>query len=252
MGDDPGLPGPTDAWLTLAALARETSRIRLGTLVTLGHVPAARPAGGDGRPGRPDERRPGRAGHRRRLVRARAHRVRHPVPARRRALRPARRAAGDRSPGCGAPRPARRTASPASTTGWSTRPRCPSRCSVPGPPVIVGGRGPKRTPELAARYADEFNMPFKTRGRDRRGVRAGAGGVRPRRAGRDRPRAAGRSPPGSWWRSAAPTPRRSAGPRRCTSRARCRRRTRWSAPPRSSSTGSASSPRSAPPGCTCA
>jgi F420-dependent oxidoreductase-like protein len=34
MGDVAGLPGPTDAWLTLAALARETSRIRLGTLVT--------------------------------------------------------------------------------------------------------------------------------------------------------------------------------------------------------------------------
>ena len=33
MGGD-GLPGPTDAWLTLAALARETSRVRLGTLVT--------------------------------------------------------------------------------------------------------------------------------------------------------------------------------------------------------------------------
>lgn len=29
-----GHPGPTDAWLTLAALARETSRIRLGTLVS--------------------------------------------------------------------------------------------------------------------------------------------------------------------------------------------------------------------------
>src|SRR3984957_15588577 len=29
-----GLPGPTDAWITLAALARETSRIRLGTLVS--------------------------------------------------------------------------------------------------------------------------------------------------------------------------------------------------------------------------
>src|SRR5207248_9346748 len=29
-----GLPGPTDAWLTLAGLARETSRVRLGTLVT--------------------------------------------------------------------------------------------------------------------------------------------------------------------------------------------------------------------------
>ena len=29
-----GLPGPTDAWITLAGLARETNRIRLGTLVT--------------------------------------------------------------------------------------------------------------------------------------------------------------------------------------------------------------------------
>ena len=34
MGSASGLPGPTDAWLTLAALGRETSRIRLGTLVT--------------------------------------------------------------------------------------------------------------------------------------------------------------------------------------------------------------------------
>lgn len=33
MGGD-GLPGPTDAWLTLAGLARETSTIKLGTLVT--------------------------------------------------------------------------------------------------------------------------------------------------------------------------------------------------------------------------
>ena len=29
-----GLPGPTDSWVTLGALARETSRIRLGTMVT--------------------------------------------------------------------------------------------------------------------------------------------------------------------------------------------------------------------------
>ncbi len=32
MGD--GLPGPTDAWVTLAGLARDTSTIRLGTLMT--------------------------------------------------------------------------------------------------------------------------------------------------------------------------------------------------------------------------
>lgn len=34
MGSVSGLPGPTDAWVTLGAIARETSTIRLGTLVT--------------------------------------------------------------------------------------------------------------------------------------------------------------------------------------------------------------------------
>jgi F420-dependent oxidoreductase-like protein len=34
IGTGDGLPGPSDAWLTLAALARETTRIRLGTMVT--------------------------------------------------------------------------------------------------------------------------------------------------------------------------------------------------------------------------
>ena len=34
MGLVSGLPGPTDAWVTLGAIARETSTIRLGTLVT--------------------------------------------------------------------------------------------------------------------------------------------------------------------------------------------------------------------------
>ena len=33
MGGD-GMPGPSDAWITLAGLARDTKRIRLGTLVT--------------------------------------------------------------------------------------------------------------------------------------------------------------------------------------------------------------------------
>ena len=33
MGSVTGLPGPTDAWITLGGLARETSTIRLGTLV---------------------------------------------------------------------------------------------------------------------------------------------------------------------------------------------------------------------------
>jgi F420-dependent oxidoreductase-like protein len=36
MGSVSGLPGPTDSWVTLGAIARETSRIRLGTMVTAG------------------------------------------------------------------------------------------------------------------------------------------------------------------------------------------------------------------------
>ncbi|HBU43472.1 MAG TPA: LLM class F420-dependent oxidoreductase, partial [Microbacterium sp.] len=34
MGAGDPLPGPTDAWTTLAGLARETERVRLGTLVS--------------------------------------------------------------------------------------------------------------------------------------------------------------------------------------------------------------------------
>ena len=68
MGSVSGLPGPTEAWATLAALAVETSRIRLGHAGHPGDVPAARPAGDHGGAGRPDERRPGRARPRRRVV----------------------------------------------------------------------------------------------------------------------------------------------------------------------------------------
>jgi alkanesulfonate monooxygenase SsuD/methylene tetrahydromethanopterin reductase-like flavin-dependent oxidoreductase (luciferase family) len=39
-------------------------------------------------------------------------------------------------------------------------PALPKPAQSPGPPVIVGGRGPRRTPALAARFANEFNVPF--------------------------------------------------------------------------------------------
>jgi len=39
-------------------------------------------------------------------------------------------------------------------------PALPKPAQSPRPPIIVGGSGPKRTPELAARFADEFNVPF--------------------------------------------------------------------------------------------
>ena len=39
-------------------------------------------------------------------------------------------------------------------------PGLPKPVQRPHPPILLGGRGPRRTPQLAARYADEFNVPF--------------------------------------------------------------------------------------------
>jgi alkanesulfonate monooxygenase SsuD/methylene tetrahydromethanopterin reductase-like flavin-dependent oxidoreductase (luciferase family) len=41
-------------------------------------------------------------------------------------------------------------------------PALPKPLQSPRPPVIVGGKGPRRTPALAARFADEFNVPFES------------------------------------------------------------------------------------------
>jgi len=41
-------------------------------------------------------------------------------------------------------------------------PALPKPVQVPGPPVIVGGGGPIRTPQLAARYGSEFNRAFRS------------------------------------------------------------------------------------------
>ena len=86
MGGD-GLPGPTDAWVTLGAIARETERIRLGTLVTsatfrLPGLLAVEVAQVDAMSGGRVE-----LGLGSRLVRRRAHGLRRSVPAVGRALR---------------------------------------------------------------------------------------------------------------------------------------------------------------------
>ncbi|MCW3843223.1 LLM class F420-dependent oxidoreductase [Micromonospora yasonensis] len=161
MGDEPGLPGPTDAWLTLAALARETSRIRLGTLVTSATFRPPGPlavmvAQVDQMSGGRVELGIGAGWYEREHT-----------------------AYGIPFPGV-AERFDRLAEQLEVVTGlWGTppgetysfkgehyqlvdAPALPKPVQRPGPPVIVGGRGPKRTPELAARYADEFNMPFKT------------------------------------------------------------------------------------------
>ncbi|WP_304455519.1 LLM class F420-dependent oxidoreductase [Nocardiopsis sp. YSL2] len=161
MGDHTdGLPGPTDAWITLAGLARETSRIRLGTLMT-------------------------------------AATFRYPGPLAIAVAQVDRMSGGRVDFGFGAGWYEQEHASygipfPATArerfdryeeqldiiTGlWSTPagetfkyegkhyrlaegPALPKPQQGPRPPVLIGGTGPKRTPRLAAKFADEYNVPF--------------------------------------------------------------------------------------------
>ncbi len=158
MGDADGLPGPTDAWTTLAGLARETSRIRLGTLMTSATfrhpgVLAIQVAQVDAMSGGRVEFGFGAGWF------AEEHTAYGiPFPA-------------DKFP--------RFEEQLAVLTGlWGTpagetfsftgehytlvdSPALPKPVQ-PKIPVIIGGHGAKRTPRLTARYADEFNMPFSS------------------------------------------------------------------------------------------
>jgi F420-dependent oxidoreductase-like protein len=161
MGDVSGLPGPTDSWATLAGLARETSRIRLGTLVT-------------------------------------ASTFRHPGPLAITVAQVDHMSGGRVELGIGAgwyeaehtaygiPFPplaerfARYEEQLEVITGlWDVpdggtfsfsgtyftvadSPALPKPLQRPRPPVIIGGSGPRRTPRLAAKFADEYNFPFGT------------------------------------------------------------------------------------------
>ena len=154
-------PGSTDAWVTLAALGRETSRIRLGTLVTpvtfrLPGPLAIQVAQADAMSGGRVELGLGAGWYD-----AEHAAYGDPVPAdRRRASRCSRSSSRSSTGLWTTPRRRARTRSRARTTRSSTRPRCPKPVQRPRPPIILGGWGTKRTPRLAARYADEFNMPF--------------------------------------------------------------------------------------------
>ncbi|MFJ6937895.1 LLM class F420-dependent oxidoreductase [Streptomyces sp. NPDC101132] len=154
--EPPGMPGPTDAWITLAGLARETRRIRLGTLMTAGTfrlpgVLAIQVAQVDQMSGGRVEFGLGAGWF------AREHQA------------------------YGIPFPEERFArleeQLAIVTGlWDTKPgdtftfegthyRLTDSPALPKPaqrkvPVLIGGHGAVRTPRLAARYADEFNIPF--------------------------------------------------------------------------------------------
>ena len=154
-------PGPTDSWVTLGALARDTSRIRLGTLVTsatfrlpgpLAIAVAQVDAMSNGRVEFGIGAGWNEAEHRSYGV---------PFPdTRKRFDRLAEQLAILEG--------LWRTAPGATFThegkyySLFESPALPKPVQSPRPPIIIGGKGKRRTPQLVARYADEFNAPFET------------------------------------------------------------------------------------------
>lgn len=159
MGPGSGEPGPTESWVTLAGLARDTERIRLGTMVTSASFRLPGPlaiavATVDAMSGGRVELGLGAGWF------EDEHRA-YGIPF------PSTRERFDRL-----------EEQLAIVTGlWTTpvgerfdfkgshyqltdSPALPKPVQQPRPPVIVGGLGKRRTPALAARYADEFNVGF--------------------------------------------------------------------------------------------
>jgi F420-dependent oxidoreductase-like protein len=156
MGEGDPRPGPTDAWTTLAGLARETSRIRLGTLVSsvtyrVPGILAIQVAQVDAMSGGRAELGLGTGWFEREHE---AYGI--PFPAKRFDLLEEQLAIVT---GLWA------TPDAETFTFDGAHYRLDAAPALPKPaqervPVIVGGGGPKRTPALAARYATEFNIGF--------------------------------------------------------------------------------------------
>jgi len=152
-----GLPGPTDAWVTLGALARETTTIRLGTLVTSVHfrapgLLAVSAAQVDEMSGGRLEIGIGAGWFEREHV-----------------------AFGFPFPPIGERLDRLEEQIEILTGMWATPvgetftftgrhyqledcPGLPKPFQQPHPPIICGGYGTRRTPSLTARFADEFNI----------------------------------------------------------------------------------------------
>jgi F420-dependent oxidoreductase-like protein len=160
MGDgDPG-PGPTDAWTTLAGLARETSRIRLGTLVssaTFRHpgVLAIQVAQVDQMSGGRVELGLGAGWF------AREHEAYGiPFPDKRFGILTEQLEIVTGLWGTPAGETFSHDGKEYTLVDSPALPKPVQGGDRPGVPVIVGGNGPKRTPALAARFGAEYNASF--------------------------------------------------------------------------------------------
>jgi F420-dependent oxidoreductase-like protein len=159
MGDGAGVPGPTDAWITLAALARETERVRLGTLMTAATFRHPGPlaiavAQVDDMSGGRVELGLGAGWYE---EEHQAYGIPFPPVAERfdRLAEQLAVVVGLWSTGVG-----ERFSYPGRYYRLDDSPALPKPRQRPQPPIIIGGSGPSRTPALAARFAAEFNMPF--------------------------------------------------------------------------------------------
>lgn len=159
MGDVDGLPGPTDSWVTLAAIARETSTIRLGTLVTSATfrhpgMLAVQVAQVDAMSGGRVELGIGAGWYD-------AEHAAYGVPFPPTAERFDRLAEQlEIITGLWATPPGETFSHDGRWWPVTGSPALPKPVQRPGPPVIVGGFGPRRTPSLVARFAAEYNVPF--------------------------------------------------------------------------------------------
>ncbi|MET4781418.1 LLM class F420-dependent oxidoreductase [Glaciihabitans sp. UYNi722] len=157
MGDGDGLPGPTDAWTTLAGLARETERIKLGTLVS--SVTYRYPGILAIQVAQVDQMSNGRAelglGTGWFEAEHRAYGI--PFPEKRFDLLEEQLVIVT---GLWNTPTGERFSFSGEHYSLQNSPALPKPVSTTVP-IIVGGGGPKRTPALAARYASEFNYGFK-------------------------------------------------------------------------------------------
>jgi F420-dependent oxidoreductase-like protein len=160
MGTE-GLPGPTDAWTTLAGIARETSTIRLGTLMTSATFRHPGPlaiqvAQVDQMSGGRVELGIGAGWFEQEHS---AYGIPFPDTGERFDVLEEQLAV---ITGLWETAPGDRFSHAGSHYTLTDSPALPKPVQQPRPPVLIGGKGKRRTPALAARYADEFNLPFVT------------------------------------------------------------------------------------------
>jgi F420-dependent oxidoreductase-like protein len=161
MGDGDGLPGPTDAWITLAGLARDTSTIRLGTLVSSATFRQPGPLAIS--VAQVDQMSGGRVDLGLGAGWFAAEHEAYGIPF------PELGERFDRLEeqlemitGMWATPVGETYSKPGGHYPITDSPALP-KPTQSALPIVIGGGGPKRTPALAAKYATEFNTPFVNR-----------------------------------------------------------------------------------------